>query len=1086
MTKFSCICQNYHGYLSVTKQECYFTSSLFRVDLQWDNIKKIRLDTKQIKGVPTSVLVVKLQRTQAASVAADESESPTKHKKSLSKKYFFYGFQDLLGAEDQMKKAWEAYLSSEAKTGASSSRRAPSEDKVESDGSVGSEKPPLPDEVRSNASAPVEAAPTKSNASMAAPSTHHKAESESRRASTNARRKSAASRRTTSESSLLIPAETGSGRQSGVLYRIRTLCANLHTSLLHFFIGGGTMSVVVSSVLLCLLVFGSLHLYQWGVRKGVLPRTDDGVGEADDLLRDLQSLQRTMKSLDSFTSVQQFSDSRKRKTQVLREGMSWVTSLQRSSAALVREYVSIQTALANLRGRRLERLRSLSLSPDGDSQEGWHVFGGGRSHTARYYVAPLTPDDSATAWGSQSSAFARGDSTGTPDSSSKAQAPGRRRPRRFSVWRIADDLERWGNRINKVTSFVTSLFWTTHSPLSATSSPTHRSQAKSTELIRYSEPFLEGFDMTQYVTPEEKHERQECLRLSSELLRVSRQLEHLFAAFTSSVMTETYDKWAQGMERPHFWSSPPPSVLSGHGTPKRQIRAKVTSRVPRWTPEQVMQVILLRRYADVIVHLNPLEANEQRRRMEAVQFTNLLLELSELENELESTRYTTNRTNEEALLRFFHDHISHRVATDVADPTLRNIVDELRFWDDHDDLWVEHLLTSLPVSQQKKLASLAAGGSVSRSAATADKAAPRGESGGGGGHHDHPHNSSTTAAVELRREVLKWKGLPVFRGLLCFSGRPHLVRSVRDGKGDVEEEVPLAPQSEAPTAARTSHHHHETSSSRGHPANQHAAVRDANPDDGIASPPPPRDETTRPPTVTVVSVGTVPAALPSPPPPPPPPPPPRPPEYTTHIPEVCTDHEGWKPPHSDAETLHDQLQHSKVHWMSELNNFLSTFDERTVKVKGRTRPRLRTQKLEEETEYIEPGAAAARHRLFRILERINAVYVMPLLSHSSRLRRFLWPPSWIRAVFRASREEPSVTAVRVMGTADPTVQYATTQLLGVSWGSLSDTPLTMLDNFLLQPPPLLALKKRVKRQIAYDFFVLVLGITLVVVALLLL
>lgn len=285
------------------------------------------------------------------------------------------------------------------------------------------------------------------------------------------------------------------------------------------------------------------------------------------------------------------------------------------------------------------------------------------------------------------------------------------------------------------------------------------------KVVQYQEQATDEQVISQVVTVEEAKDRKKCLQLASELVEVVELAEELFSQFISVLFSDILYRFSTGEAVPHQWSDIPEGVLQkGEG-------GTIKEREKHYfDAELVLKVIRARRHMESLFHLNPLESNEKRRRIESDQFSRVRQEFLHLEEYL-MRQGTINETARQQLLISFYKNIVLRNSTTLWS-SLRNNVDELLFWHSHKPLWESHVSQSLFSFTSKEEEEVR-----------------------------RRHYSSVSLLNSASSPAfLQWKGLPMFRGLLCFTTAPQLIR------GGVD-----ATQSDA-----QSHHSHRAGNDEGH------------------------------------------------------------------------------------------------------------------------------------------------------------------------------------------------------------------------------------------------------------------------------
>lgn len=259
--------------------------------------------------------------------------------------------------------------------------------------------------------------------------------------------------------------------------------------------------------------------------------------------------------------------------------------------------------------------------------------------------------------------------------------------------------------------------------------------------VKYQEQVNDDQVISQVVHLEEAKDRSTCLQLASELVELTELSEEVFSQFISMLLSDVLYSFSTGEEVPHQWSDTPPEMLG-----KRQQQSLKDMEPYTFDADLMLKVIRLRRHLESLFHLNPLESNEKRRRVESILFSRLREDFLQLENNL-MRHSKMNETDKEILLSSFYKNIVLRNSSTVWS-ALRNNVDEIIFWHSHQGLWKDHVSRILHSSNSKEKEE--------------------------GGRRIPSYLSFSSASSSF--SSLEWKGLPVFRGLLCFTNAPQLFR----------------------------------------------------------------------------------------------------------------------------------------------------------------------------------------------------------------------------------------------------------------------------------------------------------------------
>lgn len=477
-------------------------------------------------------------------------------------------------------------------------------------------------------------------------------------------------------------------------------------AVLNFILGLNILYLVFLFIVVVVLLIGLIP----GGSKGPLTQTQALFDELDRVRVDLHAFHHN--NIKDYSS-----DSRKR--QILGDSAMWVDKLQRSAEELSSAYVFLQLRLSELRQQRANRLFNSDEVTGPVTSSRVFVAPGSplrrRSHNSAYTLSE---------WGSVQSVKRRGGSG-----------------KSFFVVDAFYGLVDLAHRITTPLRRLAPRHLHRHSLRYLSG---ERSQSRGGGPRRYEEQYGKNV-LSQMVMPEDEEERHECLNLIAELVQVAELTEEVFSQFMAVLMNHVLDDLFTGHYAPHHWSSVPPGVMSGGGTAHHSEESLRELEKSFMDAELALKVIWLRRHLDSLMRQDPLETNDSRRRSESIEFTKHRQEFIALENYL--SRWTTaNESMKEKLLTHFYKRIVLRDGDDRKG-ALRNIIDELLFWNSHEELWLEHVTHTLST---------------------------KGSSGSGSGFHVLPRSAYP----------LHWEDLPLFRGLLCFSDTPRLFR----GGVDVAQE----------------------------------------------------------------------------------------------------------------------------------------------------------------------------------------------------------------------------------------------------------------------------------------------------------
>lgn len=445
---------------------------------------------------------------------------------------------------------------------------------------------------------------------------------------------------------------------------------------------------------------------------------------------------------------------------------------------------------------------------------------------------------------------------------------------------------------------------------------------------------------------------------------------------------------------------------------------------------------MLRRFVGSLVHNEPLEADQGRRRRMALRVADAILSYQESEVQLLRARNQGRHVNATELWRVLEEKVLRpatmplRESPDVDNSTvyLRNPIAELRFWHTHEAAWREHVLSFFSPEEQAEI----------RSSLDTD-------------HRSHKSLVDlTTPPVELQ-----WVNLPLFRGLLCFEGISYLQGGTSEVAEDAAGDPGQASKDEEngntdETASDIGEY--KTGKSR----SDSSADRASTP-----SPTPVISAYLLPASPTHSSASITKKMTPS---------------YRTKTassrpsktPETPSD--AAASPHPKSSRAEDLWKEVKLRWIDDLNVFRLAF---TADSAGRSAHATRSHCTVADERGVVADAAEVHCRLFGIASLINEFYVRYLTP--TVLQRF---GAFLRALFPLyfksyGGREVHISALRSWGTQDPAVQLAITQVTGFAPGTTSDVSRSLL-YIVLQPPPLLQMSVVSNRQTTVAVMVLVL------------
>ncbi|CCW70525.1 unnamed protein product [Phytomonas sp. Hart1] len=708
MYKFSCVCQNYHGFLCVSENDFYFTSSLFRVNLKWSNVKSVLLDVKYVKNTATSVLVIKLHQIP---ISIQNNPEIMKRRKS-PQAYIFYGFHDLISVEEHIKHCWRASGSTSLSTFQLSKDEDESNDIQEEATSI--------ELVNTRSSSQAE---NYLSTSSSKPMKHY--------------------------SISKVPTLTaypGSDLRPSAVFTSQILFSRRNVSpqdlsekmprrqeqeFISVFHNYGV--ILLSKLFLCLYLIIFFLVFIAGIY--IYFSTQSGGHnlflDTQHLFEELEVTKENYRRLNKHTSIRGQKTTHSDVLFPFKDSSILFKSLDKIVEALLRKYVKLQLEMIDLKQGHMER-------------------------------SPLLTHESESRTLFQSKQFYETDSSAfiTKDIASvklvlRTAHIYKKSPQQFMHTRLRGVFQGWYSSLRSFRIFY--LFSTHQGSRFQREEDLDPSKGR----VRYTESFFNDYEITQYVSPEEANERIQCLRISNELLKISDLIEELFFRVNSLFLPWSYEDYPFSPGKPQHWNES--GATNGVHTPYNFKRELFD---PYFSTDDILHIMFLRRYADIVRYLNPLESNEYKRREDAAAAAYKAVLLKE-----HKVKHLNgmNRTVKDILSLFSSVAVDAPTefgalkdgeGINIVLGMLRNLLAELQFWDNDKDLWDLHLLTSL-TNEQKKQFFKAFHTVRSQTQATG--------------------NHSSGLASDYLKNVLAsvsnfshLRYLPIFKGQLCFSQKPNL------------------------------------------------------------------------------------------------------------------------------------------------------------------------------------------------------------------------------------------------------------------------------------------------------------------------
>ncbi|EKF31349.1 hypothetical protein MOQ_004819 [Trypanosoma cruzi marinkellei] len=317
--------------------------------------------------------------------------------------------------------------------------------------------------------------------------------------------------------------------------------------------------------------------------------------------------------------------------------------------------------------------------------------------------------------------------------------------------------------------------------MSSGDSSIYRETGEKQKLKRYTEVLANGQLVTQDVTPEDWYERRNCLRLTRELLHLSKLIEGILMEYQDVVMGPLYESYLHQTF----------SKFAGMNKMSTSVGAAITEVSVGDEHEEngllsgqngyILRSVLLRRQTLALLQFDPLIQPGGNRQHEAIRrprkprfFSNSESNSGENDNQA-SSMMTPTRERVKAILRDFvtstSDSFNGYDSTSVENVGLlmRNILGEVKYWYEHEEEWQTIILWRLNSSSQNQSAT-----QTSLNTTNEEKFKQQG------------NNDSFHKAIDI---------LPLFRGLWCFLEQP--VRLTPEHEEIKEDTATLASDSVA-------------------------------------------------------------------------------------------------------------------------------------------------------------------------------------------------------------------------------------------------------------------------------------------------
>ncbi|KAH9589239.1 hypothetical protein LSM04_004775 [Trypanosoma melophagium] len=795
--RLSCTYQGYQGVLEADIRGCKFNHDLIKADFPWESVKSIRIMTKHVKDVPTSVLVIKTARQKQFS---SMFLSNTKH--------YFYGFDDIVEAVRELMElknnmeepgtalptdpsslkankqtvplAGENSNSVYSRLNQSPNANAYNSRVVESVTAVSKSRganvgggsfvaSPLDDDDLSSASAP-QLRNTGGGRDYVDEENDGRGGGRVNMPLIINRQKHADPKENTSL--LSQPqrcASSSAGQQKRRRprndisndYRYVRWEHNISVALSYYPRGlaGILLGLFIIVVLLILYLFLMPYFLSIGSKLGLREISPQ------------EKINRVVQGLDEFYQWQRKhqselieGNSRQRKnhqtTQMIEPTLIPPVGVKLNDMiAAVKEllgrYINLQREMGAVRLRRVRR----ELSGTDTSFDLRH-------RTLQGIVITGSADDSNDD-GHNAHEF------NTDWLNEMEEQP---RPRRLSLESVSADIRRWRRFFHTAVATAKWILWGKGSSHSRSNQPLTQTNCKNSfwcnnegmnekqPLIRYSEVLYDGQTVVEDVIPEDAEERRKCLHLSRELVRLAELLEEMLLEYQEVVMAPRYEAFLRQVPLTPYTTR---SSTTGQDGISGSMFLGVGGEDDGMLTGQssyLLRTILLRRQTLALLQLEPLgqwDGLQYENVFEKESIRSTVSRKSFPNNNSRNKNKNSERIKEkptreevEAILRDFVESSRHR---NIGDSwmILRNILEEVRYWHNHEKDWQTFVLWRLNAFKENN--------------ATVKES-----------------NTSKNSYDDFDSVIAK---IPVFRGLWCFLDEPVQPQDVDKKEQDKEENI---------------------------------------------------------------------------------------------------------------------------------------------------------------------------------------------------------------------------------------------------------------------------------------------------------
>lgn len=709
--EFTCAYQGYHGRLIVSFHNLAFNSEQLNVDFPWEYVKHIKVTTKHLKEVPTTMLEIKVSRNK---------QQPSQ-KPQIDGKQYFYGFEDIVVVEREIQKFRNAASTADhanddsAPTGADNNANTTSAPM--SNAKTNATGPRNGHQVGTSSFVQCDRA-TNGDAAAASPGSpmedgdYVHGVSRSRQGAHTAREGEEDRR-----SNLFAPNATGNplflltksrppdrehnspgyGQQNQQLqpkHEKRQKCRAVSflrrlLPLNSAYISDSGLQVIIGFLLVIVPVLFILVTTMEGRWES------PSEGKLEKVIRDLESLQRWRKGQQQQKHGGTVSQTSEAPVHVT------LSDLAEGVKELTRRFVDRQHELTALRLRHLQREVPNDVSP---------LTGMGG--------VTLSELNAAVDEGAKEEDVENGNGkTSTVETEQQRQ----QQTRRFSLARVKHDLYRVASLVQKILSFAHWII-TGGGKVKQNSYDVPRATPwffgilggggnaahhhKKRKFVRYVERLPNGQSVTEYVDEEELEERRTCIRLTRSLVASADLLDGVLLQYMGVVMMPQYEAYLNLMQASTGVSfassldsngaSPSPSSSS---RPSAGQGDTVGSEATGEQGPRLLKTIALRRHASLLLEMEPLSSwghgyNSQGWKGQPDPSNHgSKNEGYEVPQSVAGNKSISKILNE--FLLATQNKLLSGVDTSTPRLMFRNILKEVRYWSRHEEDWQTLVLWQL-------------------------------------------------------------------------------------------------------------------------------------------------------------------------------------------------------------------------------------------------------------------------------------------------------------------------------------------------------------------------------------------------------